>query len=214
MEVEGMEDEGPSSQSELPHSEDLQSVQQESLHLDGSAPVENVYVDKKAVDKLTEGFLTHYLPDLQNSKRALQELTQNQLVLLDTLDQEVTKFRECNALLDLNSLFTEAKMYHNKLVNIRKEMIMLHEKTTKLKKRALKLQQQKQKEALEKEQQREKELERERQLIAKPAKRTFYHLVRLVMFMHADYHPHYITCGVTQRGPEDTPVAQIVLLLN
>lgn len=29
---------------------------------------------------------------------------QNQLVLLDTLDQEVTKFRECNALLDLNSL--------------------------------------------------------------------------------------------------------------
>lgn len=93
-------------------------------------------------------------------------------------------------------------MYHNKLVNIRKEMIMLHEKTTKLKvrfssqsvddapghtldgrdltltccslsqKRALKLQQQKQKEALEKEQQREKELERERQLTAKPAKKT------------------------------------------
>lgn len=39
-------------------------------------------------------------------------------------------------------------------------------------KRALKLQQQKQKEFLEKEQQREKELERERQLIAKPAKRN------------------------------------------
>ncbi|KAF6732695.1 Biogenesis of lysosome-related organelles complex 1 subunit 6 [Oryzias melastigma] len=100
-------------------------------------------VDKKAVDKLTEGLLSHYLPDLQNSKRTLQELTQNQIVLLDTLDQEVTKFRECNTLLDLNSL-----------------------------KRALKLQQQKQKEVLEKEQQREKELERERQLIAKPAKRT------------------------------------------
>ncbi|XP_051235242.1 biogenesis of lysosome-related organelles complex 1 subunit 6 [Dicentrarchus labrax] len=172
MEVEEMEDEGPSSQSELPHSEEFQLPQQESPHLGSSDPVENVLVDKKAVDKLTEGLLSHYLPDLQNSKRALQELTQNQLVLLDTLDQEVTKFRECNTLLDLNSLFTEAKVYHNKLVNIRKEMIMLHEKTTKLKKRALKLQQQKQKEALEKEQKREKELERERQLIAKPAKRT------------------------------------------
>ncbi|GAA6218883.1 biogenesis of lysosome-related organelles complex 1 subunit 6 [Lates japonicus] len=172
MEVEGMEDEGPSSQSELPQSEDLHLAQQGSLHLESSVPVENVFVDKKAVDKLTEGLLSHYLPDLQNSKRALQELTQNQLILLDTLDQEVTKFRECNALLDLNSLFTEAKVYHNKLVNIRKEMIMLHEKTTKLKKRALKLQQLKQREALEKEQQREKELERERQLIAKPAKRT------------------------------------------
>uniref|UniRef100_A0AAQ6IHI3 Biogenesis of lysosome-related organelles complex 1 subunit 6 n=1 Tax=Anabas testudineus TaxID=64144 RepID=A0AAQ6IHI3_ANATE len=151
---------------------DHQLTRQESLHLESSAPVENVLVDKKAVEKLTEGLLSHYLPDLQNSKRALQELTQNQLILLDTLDQEVTKFRECNALLDLNSLFTEAKVYHNKLVTIRKEMIMLHEKTTKLKKRALKLQQQKQKEALEKEQQREKELERERQLTAKPAKRT------------------------------------------
>ncbi|XP_069561774.1 biogenesis of lysosome-related organelles complex 1 subunit 6 [Brachyistius frenatus] len=172
MEVEEMDDEGPSSQRELPHGEDLELAQQDSLHQESSAPVENVYVDKKAVDKLTEGLLAHYLPDLQNSKRTLQELTQNQLILLDTLDQEVTKFRECNALLDLNSLFTEAKVYHNKLVNIRKEMIMLHEKTTKLKKRALKLQQQKQKEALEKEQQREKELERERQLIAKPAKRT------------------------------------------
>ncbi|MEQ2200143.1 biogenesis of lysosome- organelles complex 1 subunit 6 [Xenoophorus captivus] len=174
MEVEGMEDKGPSFQSELP---DCQATQQQQLlppplDLQSSTPVENVYVDQKAVDKLAEGFLSHYLPDLQNSKRALQELTQNQLILLDTLDQEVTKFRECNALLDLNSLFTEAKVYQNKLVNIRKEMILLHEKTTKLKKRALKLQQQKQKELLEKEQQREKELERERQLIAKPAKRT------------------------------------------
>ncbi|CAK6978826.1 biogenesis of lysosome-related organelles complex 1 subunit 6 [Scomber scombrus] len=172
MEVEGLDDKGASSHSELALNDDLQLVQQESVRLESSAPVENVFVDRKAVDKLTEGLLSHYLPDLQNSKRALQELTQNQLILLDTLDQEVTKFRECNALLDLNSLFTEAKIYHNKLVNIRKEMIMLHEKTTKLKKRALKLQQHKQKEELEKEQQREKELERERQLIAKPAKRA------------------------------------------
>lgn len=35
--------------------------------------------------------------------------------------------------------FTEAKVYQNKLVNIRKEMIMLHEKTTKLKVRGVSL---------------------------------------------------------------------------
>ncbi|MBN3296366.1 BL1S6 protein, partial [Amia calva] len=139
---------------------------------ESSVSEEPVFVDKVAVGKLTDGLISHYLPDLQNSKQALQELTQNQVILLDTLEQEITKFRECNSSLDINSLFTEAKYYHNKLVNIRKEMMMLHEKTTKLKKRALKLQQQRQKEALEKEQQREKELERERQLIAKPAKRT------------------------------------------
>lgn len=173
MEVEGREAEGTSSQGDPTHSEDLGLIAQESLHPESSGPVEEaIVVDEKAVAKLTEGLLSHYLPDLQNSKQVLQELTQNQVILLDTLDQEVTKFRECNALLDLNLLFTEAKVYHNKLVNIRKEMMMIHEKTTKLKKRALKLQQQKQKEALEKEQQREKELERERQLTAKPAKRT------------------------------------------
>lgn len=129
-------------------------------------------VDKKAVEQLTEGLISYYLPDLQRSKLALQELTQNQIVLLDTLEQEITKFKECNSVLDINALFSEAKHYHNKLVNIRKEMMILHEKTTKLKKRALKLQQKRQKEELEREQQREKELEREKQLTAKPARRT------------------------------------------
>lgn len=170
MEAEAKED-GPSSHSKHQQSEDLPS-EQDPVPPAKSVIEENVFVDRQAVDQLTEGLLSHYVPDLQNSKRVLQELTQNQIILLDTLDQEVTKFRDCNALLDLNSLFTEAKIYHNKLVNIRKEMIMLHEKTAKLKKRALRLQQQKQREALEKEQQREKALERERQLTAKPAKRT------------------------------------------
>ncbi|XP_057203645.1 biogenesis of lysosome-related organelles complex 1 subunit 6 [Triplophysa rosa] len=129
-------------------------------------------VDDQTVQRLTDGFLHHYLPELQTSKQTLQELTQNQVILLDTLEQEVTKFRECNTMVDLNALFIEAKLYHNKLVNIRKEMMVLHDKTTKLKKRALKVQQHKQKNELEREQQRERDLERERRLIAKPAKRV------------------------------------------
>ncbi|KAL8197257.1 UNVERIFIED_CONTAM: biogenesis of lysosome- organelles complex 1 subunit 6 [Gekko kuhli] len=129
-------------------------------------------VDKKAVEQLAEGLISHYLPDLQRSKLALKELTQNQEVLLETLQQEISKFKECNSVLDINMLFSEAKYYHNKLVNVRKEMMMLHDKTSKLKKRALRLQQKRQKEELEREQQREKELEREKQLTAKPAKRT------------------------------------------
>ncbi|XP_062860748.1 biogenesis of lysosome-related organelles complex 1 subunit 6 [Trichomycterus rosablanca] len=129
-----------------------------------------VLVDDECVEKLCEGLISHYCPDLQRSKHTLQELTQNQAVLLDTLEQEISKFRECNSMIHLNALFTEAKVYHSKLVNIRRDMMNLHERTTKLKKRVLKLQQQKQREMLEKEQQREKELERERQLTAKPAK--------------------------------------------
>ncbi|XP_053221116.1 biogenesis of lysosome-related organelles complex 1 subunit 6 isoform X2 [Podarcis raffonei] len=90
-------------------------------------------IDKKAVEQLTEGLISHYLPDLQRSKLSLKELTQNQEVLLETLQQEISKFKECNSVLDINVLFSEAKYYHNKLVNIRKEMLLLHEKTSKLK---------------------------------------------------------------------------------
>ncbi|XP_069622159.1 biogenesis of lysosome-related organelles complex 1 subunit 6 [Ranitomeya imitator] len=140
--------------------------------VDEGLPDDLSSLDSSAVEQLSEGLISHYLPNLQNSKLALQELTQNQVVLLDTLEQEISKFRECNSILDINTLFSEAKYYHNKLVNIRKEMILLHEKTSKLKKRALKLQQKKQEENLKQEQQRERELEREKQLTAKPAKRT------------------------------------------
>ncbi|KAG8575613.1 hypothetical protein GDO81_009613 [Engystomops pustulosus] len=140
--------------------------------IDEGLPDELPSLDSRTVEQLSDGLISHYLPNLQNSKLALQELTQNQVVLLDTLEQEISKFRECNSILDINALFSEAKYYHNKLVNIRKEMILLHEKTSKLKKRALKLQQKKQEENLKQEQQRERELEREKQLTAKPAKRT------------------------------------------
>uniref|UniRef100_A0A8D2DVX3 Biogenesis of lysosome-related organelles complex 1 subunit 6 n=1 Tax=Sciurus vulgaris TaxID=55149 RepID=A0A8D2DVX3_SCIVU len=41
--------------------------------------IEDLTVEDKAVEQLAEGLLSHYLPDLQRSKQALQELTQNQL---------------------------------------------------------------------------------------------------------------------------------------
>ncbi|XP_076785767.1 biogenesis of lysosome-related organelles complex 1 subunit 6 isoform X3 [Arvicanthis niloticus] len=95
--------------------------------------IEDFAVEDRAVEHLVGGLLSHYLPDLQRSKRALQELTQNQVVLLDTLEQEISKFKECHSMLDINALFTEAKHYHAKLVSIRREMLTLHERTSKLK---------------------------------------------------------------------------------
>ncbi|NWX82572.1 BL1S6 protein, partial [Nothoprocta ornata] len=104
----------------------------------GSSPDEGVVedvslIDEKAVEQLAEGLIAHYLPDLQRSKSALKELTQNQEVLLETIEQEISKFKECNSIPEINALFSEAKHYHNKLVNIRNEMMMLHEKSSKLK---------------------------------------------------------------------------------
>lgn len=42
---------------------------------EAAAAAEEVIVDKETVAKLTEGFLAHYLPDLQKSKGSLRELT-------------------------------------------------------------------------------------------------------------------------------------------
>ncbi|XP_075016120.1 biogenesis of lysosome-related organelles complex 1 subunit 6 isoform X2 [Calonectris borealis] len=80
-----------------------------SLGPSGASPDEGVVedlplIDEKAVEQLTEGLISHYLPDLQRSKSALQELTQNQVVLLETLEQEISKFKECNSILDINAL--------------------------------------------------------------------------------------------------------------
>uniref|UniRef100_A0A674BCH6 Biogenesis of lysosomal organelles complex-1, subunit 6, pallidin n=1 Tax=Salmo trutta TaxID=8032 RepID=A0A674BCH6_SALTR len=113
METEGRADEGSSSQRDPQNtgSYDFSLTPQDSLPTEDSQPAEKsvpieepIVVDRKAIEKLTEGLLSHYLPDLYSSKQALLELNQNQVILLDTLDQEVTKFRECNSLLDLNSL--------------------------------------------------------------------------------------------------------------
>ncbi|XP_077119814.1 biogenesis of lysosome-related organelles complex 1 subunit 6 isoform X1 [Ranitomeya variabilis] len=172
MEEGGKRDEEALEGSTAPRGHNVAAAGESAEVVDEGLPDDLSSLDSSAVEQLSEGLISHYLPNLQNSKLALQELTQNQVVLLDTLEQEISKFRECNSILDINTLFSEAKYYHNKLVNIRKEMILLHEKTSKLKKRALKLQQKKQEENLKQEQQRERELEREKQLTAKPAKRT------------------------------------------
>lgn len=51
---------------------------------------------------------------------------------------------------------------------VKKEMTTLHDRATKMKKRALKLQQRKEKQALQRQQQREAQLLREQELVGKP----------------------------------------------
>ncbi|XP_023240328.1 biogenesis of lysosome-related organelles complex 1 subunit 6 isoform X2 [Centruroides vittatus] len=130
---------------------------------------DEISLDKDAINKLSSGLLSIYVDNLQNTASNLTELTRNQSILIETIQQENTRFTECTNLYHLDDLFARAKHYHLKLQNIKKEMSVLHERTNKLKKRALKLQQQKQKEALQREQQKERLLEYEKQLIPKLA---------------------------------------------
>ncbi|KAL2740399.1 biogenesis of lysosome-related organelles complex 1 subunit 6-like [Vespula squamosa] len=118
----------------------------------------------KATEKLATGILTIYQPSLEKVKENLNELTNKQEVLLDQIQNDNKKLQDVLEDTDLNEMFATIKLYQGKLTTIKKEMVMVHDRTFKLKKRALRLQQIKQKEALGKEQ----ELRREQELISKP----------------------------------------------
>lgn len=127
---------------------------------------ETIYFSK-AAGKLAEGLLSICQPPLEQVRKELFELTSKQEALLAQMQLENKKIHETFEDIDLNDMFAAVKVYQGKLALIRKEMINIHERTYKLKKRALRLQQIKQKEALNKEQQREQELRREQELIGR-----------------------------------------------
>nr|XP_054750613.1 biogenesis of lysosome-related organelles complex 1 subunit 6-like [Lytechinus pictus] len=134
---------------------------------EGSTAAEVLPIPDTCIDHLTQGLLDAILPHFQKHDESLSELTRNQVLLIETLQQENRKFSENKVVDDLTKMMLEAKVYQGKLTAIKKEMTSLHEKSNKLKKKALKLQQQKMKENLEKEQQREREIEEDRKLTAK-----------------------------------------------
>ncbi|KAK3734398.1 hypothetical protein RRG08_065767 [Elysia crispata] len=126
-------------------------------------------VDPAVIELLTSGFVERFLPGLRKSQTTIEQIRSSQDVLLDTVEQEISKFRDCKAVKDVEDTMVKARHYHNKLLRLRREMTNLHEKSRKLKKRALKLQQQKQTEELTRAHTIESELEKERMLTARLA---------------------------------------------
>ncbi|ELT98118.1 hypothetical protein CAPTEDRAFT_225956 [Capitella teleta] len=129
-------------------------------------------IDDRTVEKMTYGILAHLLPDLQKAQSTLSDMTENQRVLIESVQQENAKFAECQAMKDVTLMMDKAKLYQGKLQNIKKDMYAIRDKSLKLQKRALKLQQQREKESEQEEARRQRELERERQLIAKPVRKS------------------------------------------
>ncbi|WAQ97205.1 BL1S6-like protein [Mya arenaria] len=103
----------------------------------------DINVEPAVIEKLTLGTLEMFLPNLQKAKSSLNEVLHNQEVLIETIQQENAKFTESAAMQELRDT-----------------------------RRAVKLQQQKQKEDMSRVMQRERELEREQLLQAKVAKPT------------------------------------------
>ncbi|XP_025080776.1 biogenesis of lysosome-related organelles complex 1 subunit 6-like isoform X2 [Pomacea canaliculata] len=132
-----------------------------------------VSVDPAVIHSLSSAFASQVLPSLEKAKSSISEIVSNQQVIIDTLEQENSKFKECTAFNELTITMLKARDYYNKLVTVKKDMSSLHDRAIKLKRRALKLQQQKQKEELQRAHQLEKELERDQMLTAKVASPEF-----------------------------------------
>jgi len=79
---------------------------------------------------------------------ALNELNRYQLSVIESIQQENNKRDEALKNVDIDVVLTKARLYQTKLITMKKDMELISEKSAKLKCRALKLQEQKQKEAL------------------------------------------------------------------
>ncbi|XP_063237695.1 biogenesis of lysosome-related organelles complex 1 subunit 6-like [Bacillus rossius redtenbacheri] len=132
-------------------------------------PLSNEFACQEAAEKLAAGLLALYQPKLLETKQKLLELTTKQRGLIDEMQEENRKLSEAHCAEAIQEMFNKIKLYQAKLAGIKKEMAYISDKSSKMKKRALKLQQAKQREDLQRKHQRERRLLREQELIAKPS---------------------------------------------
>ncbi|XP_057659220.1 biogenesis of lysosome-related organelles complex 1 subunit 6-like [Diorhabda carinulata] len=128
----------------------------------------NPYND--AINDLSKGFVSIYKPSLTNIQMQLTELTSKQNMLIIQMHDENIDLADVQHSPEIQELFKKMNLYQNKLITIRKAMKQLHERSTKLTNRALRLQQIREKEKFAKLQS-ELDLKREEELIgSKPDK--------------------------------------------
>lgn len=118
----------------------------------------------QSVNNLSNGLIGVYKPPLLNVQNRLKDLTSKQNKIMSQIHQENLNLVEVQYSPEIQELFKKMNTYHNKLVNIKKDMKQIHERSTKLKKRSEKLQQVKEREKLFK-MQTELEIKREIELI-------------------------------------------------
>lgn len=93
-----------------------------------------------SLHKLCKGFLELYVDDLKSITCPLDEVDRNQAVLIETVQQENARFIDARQTCNLEEMFNKLSYYQSKLIAIKKDMVSLHDRTLKLKRRTLKLQ--------------------------------------------------------------------------
>lgn len=101
--------------------------------------VNNPYAS--SVSKLSRGLISLYSTPMVNVEKQLKELTSKQEFLVTQIHDENLRLSEVQYSPEIQETFIKLKAYHSKLLNLKKDMKLIYEKSSKLKKRALRLQQ-------------------------------------------------------------------------
>ena len=124
--------------------------------------------ERPGVSQCSEAVVDHYGVTFACLGSSLEKLNSKQEVLAVRVHQEGEKLREERARHKVEQMVSITNIYRAKLVKIREEMEALTERSGRLRLRAARLQDEKQRESMERENRREKERLRERELIARP----------------------------------------------
>ena len=124
--------------------------------------------ERPGVSQCSEAVVDHYGVTFACLGSSLEKLNSKQEVLAVRVHQEGEKLREERARHKVEQMLSITNIYRAKLVKIREDMQALTERSGRLRLRAARLQDEKQRESMERENRREKERLRERELIARP----------------------------------------------
>ncbi|KAK5647167.1 hypothetical protein RI129_002059 [Pyrocoelia pectoralis] len=130
----------------------MDSLNHDSLPEPENCTINNPYCPDP-VESLASGLIDLYKPKLTNVNHQLKELTTKQNILVEQLHDENLKISWVKNSEEIIDMFNTIKVYQTKLFNIKREMRNLHDKSAKLRKRALRLQQYKEKATVAKTQQ-------------------------------------------------------------
>ena len=122
-----------------------------------------------AVSLCSQSVLNHYGVTFGCLGVTLDKLNTRQEILTVAVQKEGERINEGRAKYGVDHMLTLTNIYKNKLVKLKEDMQVLTERSAKLRKRAARLQEEKQKEAMDREAKRDKARQREKELIAKPA---------------------------------------------
>lgn len=86
----------------------------------------------------------------------MNEIFKNQKLLIDSVSKKLTEYPE-DEFLEIDSIHERAKDYQEKLINVKKSLLLLNEKALRLKKRANKILEVKKKADLERQRYRERQ---------------------------------------------------------